>query len=148
MKFIRVHGRVVPIKDGKGNAKQKSNPHATQTKLGAVAGVTSALSLGASAKGHLKTALAFGAASAVTSGVAIYKNLTNSIAHGKEKKSFLHGLGRYFTLGWAHAAGTGAGYAGATAASMGVRALKSGGGSGLRKGAINMKKLKGGGYGY
>lgn len=146
MKFIRVHGRVVPIKEG----NEKYGAHKTQIKLGAAASAAHSLALGAVYHKKLKTAIGFAAASGIASGVALGKRINNSIDHGRDKKSFIHGMGRFLTLSVAKSAGTSLGNFGlrhVAKAAKTIRASGIGGSSSLRKGSIKLRKLSGGSYG-
>lgn len=150
MKFIRVKGRIVPVRE-KGESDK--NPYRTAAALGAGAGASNALSIGALRAGKVKTAIAFGAASIGAGLTGLYKNAKNSVQHANQKDSLAHGLGRFIGLSWTKSAGAYLGMGGAAAVAKGVTAIKKSSfmaaqNSSLAKGAITLKKMKGGGYGY
>jgi hypothetical protein len=148
MKFIKVHGRVIPIKDKNGSAS-KADPykaHKTQAKLGAAGTVGATLALGAIHHGKLKTAVAFGAAGVGLAGTALVKRFTNSIDHGKKQKSVLSGLGRFLTLSIANSAGATAGNVGLKGVAKVARSIRTGVSASTQ--TVKLKKLAGGSYGY
>ncbi len=111
--FRRIGGRIVPIKK-----KSDRNWGAF-----ALAGAASApLSIGAMVSKHkTKFGIAAGIATIGISGA----NIVNSYQHGKNRKSFFHGVGRYITNNLALNAGgfaAGLGLGGY----MGYKALKGG----------------------
>jgi len=122
MKFIRVHGRVVPIKDGSSGPKKQKKQQSVSKKdqtfqkkqsedggfkfgqqaaFGAGTAIAAGLANNAMKYGNSKTAIGFGVATAAIGLTGLNKNIKNSVSHGRNRKSFLSGVGRYITNGMA-----------------------------------------------
>lgn len=104
VRFVRMRGRIVPIK-----AKPGDSQHIQQGLIGAVQGVAFAGQLGAMKAGSSKGALIFGAANAGLGITGLVKNFNNAVAHAKQKRSTLHGIGRFITNNFANNIGLGLG---------------------------------------
>lgn len=126
IRFIRKNGRVIPVRNKQKHAFSGAH-HGKFAAAGAVARATM--------KAAPKTSTAFAAATGIAS-------LVNAVQHGREKKSFLHGVGRAFSndlsvLGGRAAAGG--------AIHVGVHGLRS---PGFRKAAKGAGKRFSGKGGY
>lgn len=136
IKFVRIHGRVVPMHDKTGLAnkrndnrlakqnmalaKKHASPapkakkpgdsiHFEQARMGAASGLAAGLSFHVLNAGYKKAAVGVAAAGLGIGLTALYKNVKNSFEHGNKKKSFWHGVGRHVTNSLASGVGHGVG---------------------------------------
>lgn len=120
MKFIRVRGRVVPIKE-KGEDVSVSQ-HKAMAKIGALQGVYGRLLRERLPRTPVFQGLRLGMAisSVGLAGIGLFASTVAGIKHGKEKNSVAHGIKRFATMELAGTAGALAGFAGSHLALMGT----------------------------